>query len=84
MRSIRPSRRQTPQSTVVGQRDFATTLLDGRRVIGRRNPGGWHVHVYSPGARLVGYAVAATRPAALQAAGLSGGSAGEVLGRIGI
>jgi hypothetical protein len=28
--------------------------------------------------------VAATRHAALQAAGLSGGSAGEVLGRIGI
>jgi len=84
MRSIRPNRRQTPQSTVVGQQDFATTLLDGRRVTGRRNPGGWHVHVYSPGARLVGYAVAAPSPAALQAAGLSGGSAGEVLGRIGI
>jgi hypothetical protein len=66
--------------------DFATTLPDGRRVVGRKRDHRWEVHVFSPGqrSRLLGYATAATRPAALTSAGLSGEDAGEVLGRIGI
>jgi len=73
-------------STVVTGRDFATTLHDGRRVVGRKREHRWEVHVYSPErrARLVGYGTALTRPAALAAAGLSGDDSGEVLGRVGI
>jgi hypothetical protein len=66
--------------------DFATTLHDGRRVLGRHTGGSWSVHVYSVGehGRLIGYGVASMRPHALERAGLSGEDAGEVLGRIGI
>ena len=73
-------------STIVTDQDFATTLRDGRRVIGRREGSEWSIYVYSPGeqSRLLGYGTAATRPDALQRAGLTGQDAGEVLGRIGI
>jgi hypothetical protein len=66
--------------------DFATTLRDGRRVIGRENAGEWAVYVYPPGdgGRLLGYGTGRTRPSALEEAGLSGDDAGEVLGRAGI
>jgi hypothetical protein len=72
-------------STTVTDQDFATTLRDGRRVIGRREGSEWSIHVYSPDrqSRLLGYGVAATRPDALERAGLTGEDAGEVLGRIG-
>ena len=72
--------------TIFTRRDFATTLRDGRRVVGRHDGKDWSVRLYSPGepARLVGYGVAATRLAALEDAGVSGELAGEVLGRIGI
>jgi hypothetical protein len=73
-------------STIVTDQDFATTLHDGRRVIGRCEGSEWSIYVYSPGgrSRLLGYGIAATRPDALQRAGLTGEDAGEVLGRIGI
>ena len=73
-------------STIGTDQDFATTLRDGRRVIGRREGNEWTIHVYSPArqSRLLGYGVAATRPDALERAGLTGEDAGEVLGRIGI
>ena len=73
-------------STIGTDQDFATTLRDGRRVIGRREGSEWSIHVYSPAgqSRLLGYGVAATRPDALERAGLTGEDAGEVLGRIGI
>jgi hypothetical protein len=72
-------------STIVTDQDFATTLHDGRCVIGRREGSEWSIHVYSPGGQcLLGYGIAATRPDALQRAGLTGEDAGEVLGRIGI
>ena len=73
-------------STIGTDQDFATTLRDGRRVIGRREGSEWSIHVYSSArqSRLLGYGVAATRPDALERAGLSGEDAGEVLGRIGI
>jgi hypothetical protein len=66
--------------------DFATTLQDGRRVIGRLDRSEWAVHVYSAHdqPRLLGYGTAGSRLAALEAAGLSGDDAGEVLGRISI
>jgi hypothetical protein len=69
-------------------RDFAVTLLDGRRVIGRQhNEGeGWSIYVYPPegGGPILGYATASTRADALREAGLSGDDAGETLGRAGI
>jgi hypothetical protein len=73
-------------STIVARDHFATTLHDGRRVIGHGRDSHWQVHVYSDGrgSRLLGYGSARTRPDALASAGLSGGDAGEVLGRIGI
>ena len=73
-------------STIGTDQDFATTLRDGRRVIGRLEGSEWSIHVYSSArqSRLLGYGVAATRPDALERAGLSGEDAGEVLGRIGI
>jgi hypothetical protein len=71
-------------STTVTHHDFATTLHDGRSVIGRRRESHWQIHVYSPDRRLLGCGAAATRPDALASAGLSGEDAGEVLGRVGI
>jgi hypothetical protein len=92
LRPRRAQRRAHPRvarpvrSTTVTSQDFATTLQDGRRVIGRHHRGQWSVHVYSPHdqPRLLGYGRAATRPEALERAGLSGEDAGEVLGRVGI
>jgi hypothetical protein len=72
----------------IARRDFAVTLLDGRRVIGRQqNPGeGWSIYVYPPdsGGPILGYASASTLTDALREAGLSGDDAGETLGRAGI
>jgi hypothetical protein len=75
-----------PGGTTVAPADFATTLHDGRRVLGKHAGGRWSVHVYSPGGRgrLLGYGVASARPQALERAGLSGDDADEVLGRIGV
>ena len=77
-----------PVASIVISRsqDFATTLQDGRRVIGRHDGHAWSVHVYSSHehARLLGYGTAATRLGALRAAGLAGEDAAEVLGRVGI
>src|SRR5450755_1804229 len=46
-------------------RDFAVTLLDGRRVIGRQHDQGegWSIYVYPPdsGGSILGYASASTR-----------------------
>jgi hypothetical protein len=71
----------------MARRDFAVTLLDGRRVVGRRNgPGeGWSIYVYPPGGEgpILGYSSAGTLADALRAAGLSGDDAGETLGRAG-
>jgi hypothetical protein len=79
MRSERPARE------FVGARpDFAATLYDGRRVVGRRRDGQWTICVYAGDDRLLGCATARTRLSALQDAGLSGDDAGEVLGRVGI
>jgi hypothetical protein len=85
-RRAHPGDPRTVRSTTVSSKDFATTLHDRRRVIGRHDRRAWSVHVYSSHdlARLLGYGTAPTRPAALQAAGLSGEDAGEVLGRIGV
>ncbi|MGB0095731.1 MAG: hypothetical protein WBP81_24720 [Solirubrobacteraceae bacterium] len=86
MRHHRDDDRLAPGATTLTPVDFATTLHDGRRLLGKHAGGRWSVHVYSPGehARLLGYGVASTRPHALERAGLSGEDAGEVLGRIGI
>jgi hypothetical protein len=69
-------------------RDFAVTLLDGRRVIGRQHEQGegWSIYVYPPDSEgpILGYASASTRTDALREAGLSGDDAGEALGRAGI
>jgi hypothetical protein len=65
-------------------RDFAVTLSDGRRVVGHDRERKWSVSVYASEGRLLGYASASTRLRALEQAGLSGGDAGEVLGRSGI
>jgi hypothetical protein len=69
-----------------GQRDFAVTLIDGRRVIGQMLESHWYVYVYAgdDDGKLLGYGTAQTRPLALQRAGLSGDDAGEALGRSGI
>jgi hypothetical protein len=68
--------------------EFAVTLLDGRRVIGRQHDRGesWSIYVYPPDSEgpLLGYASASTRTEALREAGLSGDDAGETLGRAGI
>lgn len=66
-----------------GLRDFAVTLIDGRRVIGQLLESRWYVHVYAGDGdgRLLGYGTASTRPLALQRAGLSNDDAGEALGR---
>ena len=71
-------------STTVTRHDFATTLHDGRRVIGRQRDSHWQIHVYSTDCRPLGHGAARTRPDALAAAGLSGEDTGEVLGRVGI
>lgn len=86
MQLARSTRTWPVGSTIVTGSDFATTLHDGRRVVGRKRERRWEVHVYSPDrrSRLLGYGTALTRPAALASAGLSGEDAGEVLGRIGI
>jgi hypothetical protein len=72
---------------LLGRRpDFAVTLRDGRRVVGRRRDGEWAISVYATDddGRLLGYGTDRTRPRALEHAGLSGDVAGEVLGRAGI
>jgi hypothetical protein len=76
--------RSTPESTA--RPDFAVTLRDGRRVVGRQRDGGWRIYVYAPGNddRLLGCATGRTRLRALELAGLSGDDAGEVLGRAGV
>jgi hypothetical protein len=81
---IRPAR-PAPESAAA-RPDFATTLRDGRRVVGRHCDGNWTIHVYSSDRddRLLGYGTARTRPRALEQAGLSGDDAGEVLGRTGV
>jgi hypothetical protein len=73
---------------VASRRDFAVTLLDGRRVVSRHHGDGggeWSVYVYSPApdAPILGYGTASTLPGAFQRAGLSGDDAGEALGRAG-
>lgn len=69
-------------------RDFAVTLLDARRVIGRQHdPGeGWSIYVYPPGneGAILGYASASTLTDALRQAGLSDDDAGDTLGRAGV
>ena len=67
-------------------RDFAITLSDGRRVVGHDHDGEWSIYVYAGHGegRLLGYGSAHTRPDALQHAGVTGGDAGEVLGRAGV
>ena len=86
MRHHRDDDGPAPGVTTVTPVDFATTLHDGRRVLGKHAGGRWSVHVYSPGGhgRLLGYGVASARPQALERAGLSGDDAGKVLGRIGV
>lgn len=66
--------------------DFAATLRDGRRVVGRRCDGDWTIHVYSSDRanRLLGYGSARTRRCALEQAGLAGDEVGELLGRAGV
>jgi hypothetical protein len=73
-------------SILVTSPDFATTLEDGRRVVGLYHAGDWTVHVYSAHdqPRLLGYRRAATRLATLEAAALTAEDPGEVLARIGI
>jgi hypothetical protein len=70
------------------RRDFAVTLLDGRRVIGRQSDRGegWSIYVYPPESEgpILGYSSASTLADALREAGLSGDDAGETLGRAGI
>ena len=67
-------------------RDFAVTLSDGRRVLGRDRDGEWLIYVYAPDSngRLLASGSAPTRLHALEQAGLCGDDAGEVLGRAGI
>ena len=69
-----------------GRRDFAVTLLDGRRIVGHDRGSEWSMYVYASedDDRLLGSGTASTRPYALEHAGLSGEDAGEVLGRAGI
>ena len=87
---IRGSAQYLPRDPVIGitgpLRDFAITLSDGRRVVGRERDGEWSIYVYAGDSddRLLGYGIARTRPHALEHAGLSGEDAGEVLGRAGI
>jgi hypothetical protein len=64
--------------------DFAVTLSDGRRVVGRDRDCEWTVYVYGDDGRLLGHGSADTRVRALEQAGLCGDHAGEVLGRSGI
>ena len=81
------ARDESPTREFAGARpDFAATLYDGRRVVGRKRDGQWTIYVYASASddRLLGYATARTRLSALQHAGLSGDDAGEVLGRAGI
>lgn len=70
------------------RRDFAFTLLDGRRVIVRQHGPGenWSIYVYPPDSEgpILGYASASTLTDALREAGLSGDDAGETLGRAGV
>jgi hypothetical protein len=70
------------------RRDFAVTLLDGRRVIGRKKDRGegWSIYVYPPDSDgpILGYASASALTDALRDAGLSGDDAGETLGRAGL
>jgi hypothetical protein len=60
-----------------GLRDFAVTLIGGRRVIGQLLESRWYVYVYAgDGDGRLGYGTARTRPLALQRAGLSSDDAG--------
>ena len=82
--------RELPEDPVIEMtgplRDFAVTLSDGRRVIGRDRDGEWSICVYAPDSdgRLLAFGSAATRLQALEQAGLCSDDAGEVLGRAGI
>ncbi len=83
---MEPRETRPQRSMGATRRDFAATLRDGRRVIGRRqDDGDWSIYVYPPGegGRLLGYGTARTRPGALEDAGLSAAAAAEVLGRTG-
>jgi hypothetical protein len=73
-------------STIVTDQGFATTVHDGRRVIGRREGSEWSITCTRRAGNPVSSAtgMAATRLDALQRAGLTSDDAGEVLGRIGI
>jgi hypothetical protein len=81
-----PRRGRPPREIAGPRQDFAVTLSDGRRVVGRALEGDWSVYVYASdgGGRLLGYSNGRTRPLALEQAGLSGDDAGEALGRAGI
>jgi hypothetical protein len=82
---VRP--RKTSQRLADRSRDFAVTLADGRRVVGRLLDSTWFVYVYASNdrnGRLLGYGTALTCPLALQRAGLSGDDADGTLGRAGI
>jgi hypothetical protein len=85
---MRGSLRDPPSDPVIEVggpvRDFAVTLLDGRRVIGHDRDGEWSVYVYGDDGRLLGYGTGGMRLGALEQAGLSSDDAGEVLGRSGI
>ena len=81
-----PRRGRRPREIAGPRQDFAVTLSDGRRVVGRALEGDWSVYVYASDGdgRLLGYGTGRTRPLALEQAGLSGADAGEALGRAGI
>lgn len=79
--------RNTSPQLADRSRDFAATLADGRRVVGRLLDDTWFVYVYASNdrdGRLLGYATALTRPLALQQAGLSDDDTGETVNRAGI
>jgi hypothetical protein len=65
---VRPGERRDAggeRRLIASRRDFAVTLLDGRRVVGRRHGDGggqWSVYVYlpAPDAPLLGYGTAST------------------------
>jgi hypothetical protein len=87
---MRETVREQPEDPVIEPagpvRDFAVTLSDGRRIIGRDRDGEWSIYVYAPDSdgRLLAFERAATRLQALAQAGLCSDDAGEVLGRAGI
>ena len=87
---MRGTVRELPEDPVIETtgpvRDFAVTMSDGRRVIGRDRDGEWSIYVYAPDSdgRLPVFGRAGTRLQALEQAGLCSDDAGEVLGRGGI